>query len=625
MTQTSSNQSNNIQLTETLVLGNGDSEVLRDDLIAPVGNPAVEIVGNDARLTVARQGSISAPDEGNSAVEVTGSNARVNNLGVIAGALNGLTSTGDNLNLVNLGSIESDSRAVDLSDGDGIFVRNSGNIIGTGNQRNGTFYVDGTVDDLRVVNQRRGIIDAGTGNLGDGISVQVGATGDSSSENINIVNNGQIQGRGDGPDVFANGGRVGANGSSGLRFFNGSGNPEATLTGSVVNNGTIAAEVNVGFLGGLVVEDGVAFDGRIVNNRRGLISGPRNGLYIGNGSHNLEIVNSGRIESGSRAVNIDGSGVSLRNSGNIIGTDNQRNGTVYTDATVDNFSIVNERRGVIDAGSGNQGAAISLQVGDVDGDVVRATVSNSGLLQGRGDGNGNLAGDGVRVSSGVVDGAVTFETNISNQGRILATDDGIDLQSGVTLAGDIINRGTISAGDDGIFIDGGITSAINNFGTITGSVNAINASDADTTVQVNNQGTLNGNVLLSEFNDVFDSSQGRVNGVVNGGAGDDRLIGTRRNDILIGGVGNDFVTGGRGDDTFVFAPTDLGADTITDYQVGQDLFDVSAFNFGVSEVNAILDGAQQIGADTLLNFANDNTVLLQGVQANTLEVSNFVV
>ncbi|MDJ0800739.1 MAG: hypothetical protein QNJ51_28680, partial [Calothrix sp. MO_167.B12] len=602
-----------------------ERETIRDSLIAPQGNPAVEIAGDNARLTITPQGSISAPDEGNSAVDVTGNNARVVNRGVIAGALNGITSIGDDLSLVNSGRIESDSRAVDLSDGDDITVNNSGSIIGTGNQRNGTLYVDGTADNLRVVNERRGTIDAGTGNLGDGISVQVGATGDSSSEDINIVNNGLVQGRGDGAEVFANGARVTANGSSGLRFFNGSGTPQATLTGSVVNNGTIAAEVNVGFLGGLVLEDGVAFDGSIVNNRRGLISGPRNGLYIGNASHNLEIINSGRIESGSRVVNIDGSGVSLRNSGSIIGTGNQRNGTVYSDATADNFSIVNERRGAIDAGEGNQGAAISLQIGDVDGDVVNAVVSNDGLLQGRGNSDGNLAGDGIRVFSGVADGTVTLETNINNQGRILATDDGIDIQAGLTLAGDIINRGTISAGDDGIFIDGSITGAINNFGTVTGNTNAINASDADNPVQVNNQGTLNGNVLLSDFNDVFDSSQGRVNGIVNGGGGDDRLIGTRRNDILTGEVGNDVLTGDRGNDIFVFAPTDFGADIITDYQAGQDLLDVSAFNFGVSGVNAILDGAQQIGADTLLNFANENTVLLQGVQANALEISNFVV
>ena len=390
------------QLIDPIILNDGDRVVIQEDVIAPIGQPAVNIVGEDARLIVT--GSVSAPDVGNTAVLASGEDARVINSGTISGAFNGISSTGDELSLTNSNTITSDSRAVDLSDGDGLVVRNSGDILGTGNQRNGTLYVDGTVDDLRFINS--GVVDAGVGNLGDAVSIQVGAVGDLSNEEINIINSGVFQGRGDGAEVFADGARVAANGSSGLRFFNGSGQPEATVTGSVINNGTITAEVNVGFLGGLVVEDGVAYDGRIVNNRQGVISGPRNGLYIGNAEHDLTINNAGRIESGSRAVNIDGSGVSLRNSGTIIGTGDQRNGTVYADATAENFSIQNNRRGVIDAGEGNQGAGISLQIGDVDGDVVEASIRNDGLIQGRGDAplDSNLAGDGIRLFSGVAEG-----------------------------------------------------------------------------------------------------------------------------------------------------------------------------------------------------------------------------
>ena len=548
--------------------------------------------------------------------------------GVIAGPRNGLYigNADHDLDILNVGNalISSGSRAVNL-DGDNVSLVNQGSILGTGNQRNGTVYIDGTGDNISINNQRSGVIDAGEGNLGDGISVQVGATGDLASENINIVNIGLIQGRGDGPDVFADGARTASNGSSGVRFFNGSGTPEATVTGSIVNSGTITAEVNVGFLGGLVVEDGVAFEGRIVNDRRGLIEGPRNGLYIGNAAHDLEIENAGRIESGSRAVNLDGSGVSFRNSGDIVGTGNQRDGTVYTDATTEDFSIVNERGGLIDAGEGNLGAAISLQVGDVDGDVVEATVRNEGVLQGRGEGTGNLEGDGIRAASGVADGTVTLETDIDNQGRILATDDGIDLRQGVTLAGDILNRGSIQAGDDGVVIEGILAGILSNTGAIAGETNAINATGADAGVIVNNQGTLNGDILLSAFDDVFDSSQGRVDGLIDGGEGNDLLIGSRGRNTLIGGEGDDILTGGGASDTFVFGPSDFGNDTITDFGVRRDVLDISAFSFGVAEFTALLDNAQQIGADTLLAFAPNNTVLLEGVDANTLDAGSFVV
>ena len=414
------------ELTNPIVLQDNDVEIILEDIQAPIGQPAIDISGNQALLAVLPGASVVAPDPGNTAVQASGNNVSILNSGLIAGDLNGISSTGDNLRLLNLGTIQSNSRAVDLSDGDGITVLNTGNILGIGNQRNGTLYVDGTVDDLDVVNSSSGVIDAGAGNLGDAVSVQVGAVGDFINENIDIVNNGLLQGRGDGPDVFANGGRVAANGSSGLRFFNGSGQPESTVTGSVTNRGTITAEVNVGFLGGLVVEDGVAFEGQI--NNSGLISGPRNGLYIGNADHDLQIVNTGQIESGSRVVNLDGDNVTFTNQGSVIGTGNQRNGTIYLDGTADNITVNNQ--GLVDAGEGNLGDAISVQAG-ATGDAVNEDINivNAGLLQGRGDGPDVFA-NGARVASNGSSGLRFF----NGAG-----------ESGATVTGSVINQGTITS------------------------------------------------------------------------------------------------------------------------------------------------------------------------------------
>ncbi|MCG8546630.1 MAG: calcium-binding protein, partial [Alphaproteobacteria bacterium] len=364
--------------------------------------------------------------------------------GLVSGVQNGVyfgNADHDGGEFVNRGTVTSDSRAVNL-DGDDLTFENRGEVLGTGNQRNGTTYIDGTGDDITVEN--RGTIDAGEGNTGDGLSVQVGsAAEDATNEDIDIRNSGSILGRG---QAEFEGGRLTPNGSSGVRFFNGSGQPEATVTGSVVNAGTISAEVDVGFLGGLVVEDGVAFDGHIVNERGGLIAGPRNGLYIGNASHDLTIENEGRIESGSRAVNLDGDNVTFRNEGTVVGTGDQRNGTVYADATAENFVVDNLRRGLIDAGEGNDGAGVSLQIGDEIGDVVEGELNNYGTIVGRGDGIGNLAGDGIRLFSGVDGGPTTFEGNVTNHGRVVSSDDGIEINPGLTLDGDIVNRGRVDAG-----------------------------------------------------------------------------------------------------------------------------------------------------------------------------------
>jgi len=157
----------------------------------------------------------------------------------------------------------------------------------------------------------------------------------------------------------------------GVRIFAGA-EGGTTFKGDLTNSGSITSESNVGPTSGVRVANGVGFDGTITNERGGTISGANNGLYFGTGQHDATVNNRGTISSDSRAVNIDGEGVSLNNSGTILGTGDQRNGTVYSDATADNFSIRNERKGTIDAGKGNDGAGIALQTGSEAGDVVNA-------------------------------------------------------------------------------------------------------------------------------------------------------------------------------------------------------------------------------------------------------------
>ena len=520
------------------------------------------------------------------------------NSGLISGSRNGLYigNAEHDLQIINTGQIESGSRVVNL-DGDNVTLSNQGNIVGTGNQRNGTIYLDGTADNITVNNQ--GLVDAGEGNLGDAISIQVGATGDASSENIDIVNSGLLQGRGDGPDVFA-GGRVASNGSSGLRFFNGAGESGATVTGSVVNQGTITAEVNVGFLGGVVVEDGVAFEGQIANS--GLISGPRNGLYIGNADHDLQIVNTGQIESGSRAVNLDGDNITLINQGSILGTDDQRNGTVYLDGTADNITV-NNQQGVIDAGAGNSGSGVSVQVGTANGlgdgldDLeLAANIVNSGLIQGRGEGN-VPAGVRLFVGSGLTE--ATFTGNITNEvNGVIASEQqaGILIGPGVIFDGQIINNGTITGGN-GLAID---------------------ADDALGSVNVLNAGILNGDVRLGAGNDRFiQISTDDV--IVNGGLGEDEITGGDGNDILNGGSHDDLLTGGLGSDTFKFESVS-GIDVVTDFSTFEDILDVGAI---FDEVSNVLGAATQVGTSTLIDFGDDNAVLLLNVNADDLTSDNF--
>ncbi|MEM9509339.1 MAG: calcium-binding protein [Cyanobacteria bacterium P01_E01_bin.35] len=574
------------QLQPTITLEDGQKVEINESIVAPVGQPGVDIVGDNTKLNLTNQGAVTAPDEGNTGVLSSGNNVEIANEGEISGAFNGISSTGDSFTLRNghPGIISSDSRAVDLSDGDNITVENRGTIIGTGNQRNGTFYIDGTVDNLNLTNFESGIINAGEGNLGDGISVQVGAEGDLINDSINITNHGIVAGRGQ-AEFSPEEGRLTANGSSGVRFFNGSDAPEATVTGSLINTGSITSEVNVGFLGGLVVEDGVSYQGDIANN--GLISGSRNGLYIGNAEHQLEITNeaNGRIESGSRAVNLDGDDVSFENFGTVVGTDSQRNGTLYVDGTGDNIEIENQQHGVIDAGEGNSGSGVSIQVGTANGlpdsgNDVETSVDlvNDGLIQGRGTEN---VPAGVRLFLGSGLDAATFTGDITNNSNGVITsetDAGILIEDNITFNGEITNEGTI----------------------IGGNGLAIDASGALGDVDLENSGILEGDVLLGDGNDTLINNSHQALNINAGG-------------------GNDTLTGGSGVNVYSFA-LESGQDTITDFQAGQDVLSLGAYFESVDEV---FGSTTQDGHDALIDLGNDNSITLVNVGVSDLTAESF--
>ena len=63
--------------------------------------------------------------------------------------------------------------------------------------------------------------------------------------------------------------------------------------------------------------------------------------------------------------------------------------------------------------------------------------------------------------------------------------------------------------------------------------------------------------------------------VINGGTGNDRIFGNSGADTITGGLGNDRVTGQQGGDTFVHGVGD-GRDRITDFNVNEDLLDLTA-------------------------------------------------
>ena len=463
----------------------------------------------------------------------------VNNAGNIFGGFNAVEfvnglGSGSLTNFAS-GVISSDSRAVNL--GGPAVLTNFGQILGTGNQRNGTVYSDSVANNFSVSNLFGGVIDAGQGNQGSGLALEIAQT------TASIFNAGLIQGRTNAPGVSSGSGASG----DGLRLANFTplGNEEVRFFNGDITNaltGVIASESNSGTTAGFRVTDNVGFQGLFDN--AGQITGVRNGVYFGNGDHTGGVItSSGVITSGSRALNIDGTGLVVNNAGQILGTGNQRNGTAYADSTAQGFSLNNLTGGVIDAGAGNQGAGFSTELSETGNDF---TINNDGDLIGRGNASAGaaIAGDGIRLErtrvGGVLEGSTTglFTGEINNAGSITSegangTVAGFRAVNGVSFQGTLNNAqgGEISGVQNGVYFGnptpaGGGDHAggsVNNAGLISSDSRALNIDG--TGLVVNNAGQIlgtgnqrNGTAYADSTAQGF-SLNNLTGGVIDAGAG----------------------------------------------------------------------------------------------------------
>ena len=185
-------------------------------------------------------------------------------------------------------------------------------------------------------------------------------------------------------------------------------------------------------------------------------------------------------------------------------------------------------------------------------------------------------------------------------------------------------------GDDRFYLDADHNTVIGGGGIDTVDYSSLSSDiHIDVDLQLGVTLKTNGNVdpllrfqtdLLSHIENVVASNQ---DSILRGSETDNILTGGSGRDRLTGHGGNDTLTGGGGADAFFFTEDSAGVDTITDFEVGTDTFDISALNLGTSDLNALLATAEQTGNDVLLTLTNDHQVHIQGIQVASLTVSNF--
>ena len=323
----------------------------------------------------------------------------------------------------------------------------------------------------------------------------------------------------------------------------------------------------------------------------------------------------GGISTSTAAILVSGAGVAVINNGSLFGM------TEAISANGSSFSLTNT--GSISAGPGSL-ACVSISSGTSV--AASARILNSGTIQGGGTGV-----DGILIQSG--------GNEIVNTGTIIGNlDNAIQINGNVgngSLTNRIVNTGAIIGGptDPAILLDfdadtvinagqiiGGIDFDLGNDlyngrnGTMIGQADGGGGNDTliggagaedflggagnDTLNGGDGEDTLSGDsgndlVYGGGGNDVLDggSAEDVLRGnegddLIQGGAGNDILRGDTGDDTLAGGDNRDVLLGGAGADVFDFNATgestfDVNSDVIRDFQIGQDLVDLSDLSASV--------------------------------------------
>ena len=244
-----------------------------------------------------------------------------------------------------------------------------------------------------------------------------------------------------------------------------------------------------------------------------------------------------------------------------------------------------------DAAGNASEQAVSLAITD----VAEANVVNIKFVPSTNEFGSTLPNTGDLIGTFVAyDGAgqvvpgVTFTLKSGSTGSLTLNNNGT--LSGALTTNDLFNF-EVQAETNGYFES--VTVSVGGNGNTNTNTPDTLTGGSEINIQFGNGGsdTLNGgtndDTLYGGPNNTGGSTPDVLNGGANddylmGGDGNDTLRGEAGNDYLRGGLGNDTLTGGTDSDTFVFlgGTSVSGQDTITDFNDGNDLIDLSAVYSG---------------------------------------------
>jgi Ca2+-binding RTX toxin-like protein len=221
------------------------------------------------------------------------------------------------------------------------------------------------------------------------------------------------------------------------------------------------------------------------------------------------------------------------------------------------------------AGYTPSGPAATITIADNDLPAVTLAANYSGVSE---NGTTNLIYTFTRTGANTnaltvnyaVTGTASLGTDYSGIAATPATVTFAANSSTATVTVDPISDTTIEANETVV-----LTLA-------TGTGYTIGTPGTVTTTILNDDGVIN--LQGTQGNDVIEVSG--ITRILSGRAGDDILIGFTSAETFIGGAGADRITTGIGYDTVSYSLASEGADIITDFNVLDDIIQVSASGFG---------------------------------------------
>ena len=258
-------------------------------------------------------------------------------------------------------------------------------------------------------------------------------------------------------------------------------------------------------------------------------------------------------------------------------------------------------------------------------------------------GAGDINGDGY---DDIIIGARLADSNGSNAGETYVVFGGEALQLGLITPTDFDDSLEFGLAGDDISAGNGNDYVAGNEGndTIDGGAghDTISGGGGDDVIY---GGGGSDSVNGDEGNDVIYSGGG--DDTINGGTGDDTLGGRSGDDVIYGdagsdvffnGTGADTVFGGDGDDilwggedddqltgdsgadTFSFTLSS-GNDQITDFDLGEDILDLSSTGF--ADINALISVAEDTSNGLLVTLGAGATIVLTGLTVSDLGDMNI--